>query len=200
MESGDLHKNGDNEMGLVCVRPTDESGDVTVETAMNPNNPATPKTNRVPTTLGGVIVTEPPVSSTKGRKPVSAVKSYKNSLIPDNPYNTYIGGKGVNECQTCHVRGHYSTTCPQNPNRSKAAENKAKKRGAKAEDWAQRKRGRPRVKNGQNRDQEGQSEADETQQSECSVVVQQSQAHGAIARIRRATSRNVDYKDDYESE
>jgi hypothetical protein len=33
----------------------------------------------------------------------------------------------VKECQTCHVRGHYSTTCPQNPNRSKAAENKAKK-------------------------------------------------------------------------
>jgi hypothetical protein len=45
-----------------------------------------------------------------------------------------------------------------------------------------------------------QSEADETQKSECSVVLQQSQAHGAIARIRRATSRNVDYKDDYESE
>jgi hypothetical protein len=41
---------------------------------------------------------------------------------------------------------------------------------------------------------------DETQQSECSVVVQQSQAHGAIARIRRAISRNVDYRDDYESE
>jgi hypothetical protein len=82
----------------------------------------------------------------------------------------------VKECQTCHVRGHYSITCPQNPNRSKAAENKAKKRGAKAEGWVQRKRDRPRVKNGQNGDQEGQSEADETQQSECSVVVQQSQA------------------------
>jgi hypothetical protein len=121
-------------------------------------------------------------------------------MIPDNPYSTYSGGKGVKECQTCHVRGHYSTTCPQNPNRSKAAENKAKKRGAKAEGWAQRKRSRLRVKNRQNGDQEGQSEADETQQSECSAVVQQSQAHGTIARIRRATSRNVDYRDDYESE
>jgi hypothetical protein len=30
--------------------------------------------------------------------------------------------------------------------------------------------------------------------------VQQSQAHGVIARIRRATSRDVDYRDDYESE
>jgi hypothetical protein len=203
MESGDLHENGDNEMGLVCVRPTDESGDATVETAINPINPATPKINHVPgsaTTLGGVIVTEPPVSSTKGRKPVSAAKSSKNIMIPDNPYSTYSGGKGVKECQTCHVRGHYSTTCPQNPNRSKAAENKAKKRGAKTEGWAQRKRGRPRVKNGQNGDQEGQSEADETQKSECSVVLQQSQAHGAIARIRRATSRDVDYRDDYESE
>jgi hypothetical protein len=141
MESGDLHENEDNEMGVVCVRPTDESGDATVETAMNPSNPATQKTNHGPgsaTTLGGVIVTEPPVSSTKGKKPVSAAKS-------------------------------------------------SKKRP-------------PKSKNGQNGDQEGQSEADETQQSECSVVVQQSQAHGAIARIRRATSRNVDYRDDYESE
>jgi hypothetical protein len=41
---------------------------------------------------------------------------------------------------------------------------------------------------------------DETQQSECSVVVQQSQAHDTIARIRTATSLNVDYRDDYESE
>jgi hypothetical protein len=123
-------ENGDNEMGLVCVRPTDESGDATVETAMNPSNPATPEINHVPgsaTTLGGVIVTEPPVSSTKGRKPVNAAKSSKNIMIPDNPYSTYSGGTGEKECQTCHVRGHYSTTCPQNPNRSKAAENKAKK-------------------------------------------------------------------------
>jgi hypothetical protein len=130
MESVDLHENGDNEMGLVCVRPTDESGHATVETAMNPSNPATPKTNHVPssaTTLGGVIVTEPPMSSTKSMKPFSAVKSSKNSMITDNPYSTYSGGKGMKECQTCHVSGHYSTTCPQNPNRSKAAENKAKK-------------------------------------------------------------------------
>jgi hypothetical protein len=170
---------------------------------MNPSNPATPKSKPwawFGNYLGGVIVTEPIMSSTKGRKPVSVAKSSKNSMIPDNPYNTYSGGKGVKECQTCHVRGHYSTTCPQNPNRSRAAKNEAKKRGAKSEGWAPRKRGRPRVKNGQNRDQEGQSEADETQQSECSVVVQQWQAHGAIARIRRATSRDVDYRDDYESE
>jgi hypothetical protein len=203
MESGDLHENADKEMGIVRVRPTDESGDTTVETAVNPSNPTTPKRNHGPasaTTLGGVIVTEPPVSSTKGRKSVSAAKSSKHSMIPDNPYITYSGGKGVKECQTCHVRGHYSTTCPQNPNRRKAAENKAKKRGAKPEGWAPRKRCRPRVKNGQNEDRQGQCEVDETQQSECSVVVQQSQAHGAIARIRRATSRNVDYRDDYESE
>jgi hypothetical protein len=74
------------------------------------------------------------------------------------------------------------------------------KRGATAEGWAPRKRGRPRVNNGQNRDQEGKSEADETKQCECSVVVQQSQAHCAIARIGRATSRNVDDRDAYESE
>jgi hypothetical protein len=43
MESGDLHENGDNEMGIVYVWPTDESGDATMETAMNPSNPVTPK-------------------------------------------------------------------------------------------------------------------------------------------------------------
>jgi hypothetical protein len=60
MGSGDLHENGDNKMGLDCVRPTDESGDTTVETAMNPSNPVTQKTNHVPgsaTTLGSVIAT-----------------------------------------------------------------------------------------------------------------------------------------------
>jgi hypothetical protein len=130
MESGDLHENGNDERGIVRVPPTHESGDATMEPDVKPSNPATPKTNLGPgsaSTMGGVTLTEPPVSRTKGRKSVSAAKSSKNSMIPDNPYNTYSGGKGVKECQTCHVRGHYSTTCPQNPNRSEAAENKAKK-------------------------------------------------------------------------
>jgi hypothetical protein len=90
MESGDLHENGDDDMGIVRVPPTHESGDTIVEPAVKPSNPATPKTNHGPgsaSTLGGVTLTEPPVSSTKGRKSVSAAKSSKNSMIPDNPYS-----------------------------------------------------------------------------------------------------------------
>jgi hypothetical protein len=61
MESGDLHENGDDERGIVRVPPTHESGENTME---------------------------PSLSSTKGRKSISAAKSSKNSMIPDNPYIT----------------------------------------------------------------------------------------------------------------
>jgi hypothetical protein len=51
---------------------------------------------------------------------------------------------------------------PKTQTEAKQQKTKPKK-GAKAEGWAPRKRGRPRVKNGQNGDQEGRSEAVETQ-------------------------------------
>jgi hypothetical protein len=47
---------------------------------------------------------------------------------------------GERSCGACKLKGHYSTTCPQNPNRSHAIEKKAPSRGGV------RKRGRPRTK------------------------------------------------------
>uniref|UniRef100_K3Y227 Uncharacterized protein n=1 Tax=Setaria italica TaxID=4555 RepID=K3Y227_SETIT len=57
--------------------------------------------------------------------------------------------------QTCNVTGHYSTTCPLNPNRSRATENRVKKRGAKTQGGTLRKRGRPKIQRGLNEEQEG---------------------------------------------
>ena len=147
--------------------------------------------------LTDLRLTEPPVSRTKGRKSASGAKCAKNSVEPANPYSTYSGGQGIRECQTCHVRGHYSTTCPQNPNRSRAAENKDKKRSAKTVGWTPRKRGRPTIKKGLDGNQdEAQSEGDDTQQSGCTMAVQESAAHAVIARIRRATTCHVNYQDE----
>jgi hypothetical protein len=47
---------------------------------------------------------------------------------------------GDRTCGTCNLRGHYSTTCPLNPNRSRAAEKRGTRRGGI------RRRGRPRTK------------------------------------------------------
>ena len=52
---------------------------------------------------------------------------------------------------------------------------------------------------------EAQSEEDETQQSECTMAVEELATHTVIARIRRATTCHVDYRDesdlnDYESD
>jgi hypothetical protein len=53
--------------------------------------------------------------------------------------------------------------------------------------------------------EEGQSEGDETQQSDCTMAAGESLEHRVIARIRRATAYRVDYSDnadlgDYESD
>jgi hypothetical protein len=47
---------------------------------------------------------------------------------------------GERSCGTCGVKGHYTTTCPMNPNRSHAIERKGVSRGMRG------KRGRPRTK------------------------------------------------------
>jgi hypothetical protein len=147
--------------------------------------------------LADLTVTELPVSRMKGRKSASGAKCAKNSVEPANPYNTYSGGQGIRECQTCHVRGHYSTTCPQNLNISRAAENKDKKRSAKTVGWTPRKRGRPTIKKGLDGNQdEAQSEGDETQQSGCTMAMEESVANTVIARIRRATTCHVNYQDE----
>jgi hypothetical protein len=43
---------------------------------------------------------------------------------------------------------------------------------------------------------ETQSEGDETQQSGCTMAVEESAAHAVIARIRRATTCHVNYQDE----
>ena len=57
-------------------------------------------------------------------------------------------------CHTCNVTGHYNTTCPLNPNKSRAAENR-KKRAAKAQGGTPRKRGRPKTQRKKSEEQEG---------------------------------------------
>jgi hypothetical protein len=101
--------------------------------------------------------------------------------------------------------GTIAQQCPQNPNRSRAAESKAKKRGGKTEGWSPRKRGRPWIKKGESGGkEEGHIEEDETQQSDCTMAAGETLAHKVIARIRRVTAYRVDYSDntdlgDYES-
>ena len=174
-----------------------------------PSDPTPPESNLNPSStnfLTGVTLTEPPVSRTKGRKSSSGAICAENSRMPNNPYSTYSGSQGKRECQIYHVRGHYSTTCPQNPDISRAAENKAMKRGAKTQSWAPRKKCHPRIKKVLDDDKdEGQSEEDDTKQFGCTEAMTGSASNLALARIRRASTCRVDYRDksdlnDYESE
>jgi hypothetical protein len=204
--SDELREDAGTRMEIVLAETSREGADHNIEPVVNPSDPTPPETSLDPCSgnfLTSVALTEPPVSSTKGRKSFSEAKSAKKG--PTNPYNTYNGGQGKRECQTCHVRGHYSTTCPQNPNRLRAAERKAKKRGGKIEGWSPRKRGRPRIKKGEaGGKEEGHSERDEPQLSDFTMAAGETSAHRVIARIRRATTYHVDYSDntdlgDYES-
>jgi len=78
--------------------------------------------------LAGISLAEPPVSCTKGRKSSKESQCAKKIKGTNNPYSTYMRSYGKKVCHTCNVTGHYNTTCPLNPNRSRAAENR-KKRG-----------------------------------------------------------------------
>jgi hypothetical protein len=127
-----LHEDAGGGIDIIPVATTQESVDNNIELVVNPSDPTPPESSLnlgSANFLTGVALTEPPMSSTKGRKYVSEAKSAKKE--PTNLYNTYNRGEGKRESQTCHVRGHYSTTFPQNPNRSRAAESKSKKRGGK---------------------------------------------------------------------
>jgi hypothetical protein len=58
-----------------------------------------------------------------------------------------------------------------------------------------KKKRSPNYKKGLDGNQdEAQSEGDETQQSGCTMVVEESAAHAVIARIRRATTCHVNYQ------
>lgn len=93
----------------------------------------------------GMLLIEPPVARTKGRG-----KKRKSEVEPPrdgNPLSTYDKQNyGNKECSGCGVRGsHYVTTCPMNPDRSKAAEMRVQEKSAKTKAETPRKRGRPKV-------------------------------------------------------
>jgi hypothetical protein len=146
----ELQQDADGRRNIGPIAPTQQSSENNMEPVVMPTSPTPPLESGLnpgsANFLADLTLTEPPVSRMKGRKSVSGAKCAKNSVEPANPYSTYSGGQGIRECQTCHVREHYSTTCPQNPNRSRAAENKDKKRSAKTVGWTPRKRGRPTIK------------------------------------------------------
>ncbi|CAN6317598.1 unnamed protein product [Urochloa humidicola] len=96
----------------------------------------------------GIMLLEPPMARTKGRKASSQNKDVVQPQVDGNPLSTYKKKNyGNKECHCCGVRGtHYSTTCPLNPNRSKVAETCANnKRGAKTQGGPAKKRGRSRI-------------------------------------------------------
>jgi len=84
--------------------------------------------------LAGISLVEPPVSCTKGRKSGKESQCAEKIKGTNNPYSTYMRSYGKKVCHTCNVTGHYSTTCPLNPNRSRAAENR-KKEGCQNTRW-----------------------------------------------------------------
>ncbi|CAL4905934.1 unnamed protein product [Urochloa decumbens] len=96
----------------------------------------------------GMLLLEPSVSRTKGRSPGKQTKNDVEHELDGNPLSTYTKENyGDRECHCCGVRGtHYSTTCPLNPDRSKAAEARTNKRAAKTVNKGPpRKRGRPKI-------------------------------------------------------
>lgn len=94
-----------------------------------------------------ILLIEPPVSRTKGRDTVREKKVNVEASTRGNPLSTYDKqNHGNRECSICGVRGtHYATTCPQNPNRSRAAETKANKKGSRLNGGPPRKRGQPQT-------------------------------------------------------
>ena len=159
-----------------------------------------------------VLLIEPPISRTKGRNPG---QQKKDEVQPDgNPLSTYTTENyGNRECSTCHVRGtHYSTTCPLNPNRSKAAEARSNKRGAKTQAGQPRKRGRPKIvrdlheeqsddDNAVSTDYDDQSQEEEAPTQESIVANKRGRKRGGAAlrgrgkavRGRRTRAARVNY-------
>ncbi|CAL5049424.1 unnamed protein product [Urochloa decumbens] len=100
----------------------------------------------------GIVLHEPPLSRTKGRKRATTGQKTKDVAAPQqegNPCSTYDKENyGNRQCRICLVRGtHYSTTCPLNPKRSRAAEERQKKKADKTQVGppTKRARGRPKI-------------------------------------------------------
>jgi hypothetical protein len=79
----------------------------------------------------------------KGNEEVASTSTYKRHRTEDG--QVLIGKK---TCSTCGLKGHVTTTCRMNPNRSRVAEKKAPKRGGT------RKRARPRTKQANSEERE----------------------------------------------
>ncbi|CAN6244159.1 unnamed protein product [Urochloa humidicola] len=130
-----------------CAEPAAEHGaSEPVATAATESPPSSNPSSAV--LHEGIMLTEPPVARTKGRQASNQKKDVVQRQLDGNPLSTYKKkNRGNKECHSCGVRRtHYSTTCPQNPNRSKAAETCANnKRGAKTQGGPAKKRGRPKI-------------------------------------------------------
>lgn len=152
------------------------------------------------------LLIEPQKSRTKGRKTVAQQKSIVGLESNGNPLSTYNKENyGNRECFICKVKGtHYQTTCPLNPNRSKAAEVRKNKKKAITQDGPPRKRGRPRTVKDTDEDidltQDGdvdvtQEQLDATQESS-GAHMESADIMGICTRSNRSTrARNVSYKE-----
>jgi hypothetical protein len=147
--SDELREDAGTRMEIVPVATSREGADHNIEPVVNPSDPTPPEMSLDPCSanfLTSVAFNEPPVSSTKGRKSFSEAKSAKKGLLICTAHTMEVRTR--ESARLAMLGGHYSTTCPHNPNRSRASESKAKKRGGKTEGWSPRKRGRPRILKG----------------------------------------------------
>jgi hypothetical protein len=94
-----------------------------------------------------IALLEPPMSQTKGHE-TSRYSNHNASGAKRPSISTYKHKRmecgteiiGDRSCDTCGVKGHYTTTCPLNPKRSHVVERKGMSRGTRG------KRGRPRMR------------------------------------------------------
>jgi hypothetical protein len=105
----ELQQDADGQRNIGPIAPTQQSSDNNMEPVVMPTGPTPPPESGLNSgsanCLADLTLTEPTMSRMKGRKSASGAKCAKNSVEPANPYNTYSGGQGIRECQTCHVRG-----------------------------------------------------------------------------------------------
>jgi hypothetical protein len=116
-------------------------------TQLVPTDNAVPDVNLDRTLM--VAIAAPPLSQTKGRGHGrrNSDSDVGGSTIRTSTYKRKltVNGQEVNGSQSCKVYGfkcHYLTTCPRNPNRSRAVDKKGTDRGDA------RKRGQPRTRSG----------------------------------------------------
>ncbi|CAN6333552.1 unnamed protein product [Urochloa humidicola] len=144
----------------------------------------------------GMMLVEPPMSRTKGRSTGKQKKNDVGHEVDGNPLSTYTKENyGDKECHCCGVRGtHYSTTCPVNPDRSKAVEERTNKRAAKTVDEGKpRKKGRPKIKRDVH--EGGELTLDELGKTQTSSNANRGRRGGMAARIGARRTETVNYQE-----